>query len=314
LSLPPGRLEEHPASNGKYLGVEHMPWGDSLLLVSSGFNTPKIETEILLFQQHKKVEFRYNIQKSYTNNKEGVYIAFPVAASSPHFAYSAQQGWLDPAKDLMKGASLEWFNVQYWMAAHDGNAVVGIVPVDTPLASFGDIFRGKWPGEFQPKSSTLFSYAMNNYWHTNYRAGQEGNFQFRYVLTSKEQLDGGAFTHLGMEEMRPVEVNYVVDQDKPGNPPRPLPPEGKGFLTTEGDGVALLTWKAAEDGKGSILRFVETAGKPIQASVQFPGAQLASAQLCSGVEENRETLPVANNSLPLSLKPFEVVTVRIALK
>ncbi|MFL6462947.1 MAG: polysaccharide lyase family protein [Bryobacteraceae bacterium] len=313
-TLPPGHLEEHGASNGKYLGVEHLPWGDSLRLVSSGVHTPKIKTEILLFKQHKKVEFHYSIQKSYTNNKEGVYIAFPLGSSSPRFAYSAQQGWLDPAKDLMKGASLEWFNIQYWMAAHDDNAAVGIVPVDTPLASFGDIFRGRWLGDFQPKSSAIFSYAMNNYWHTNYRAGQGGDFQFRYVLTSKDQLDGGALTRLGMEEMRPVEVNYVVDQDKAGNPPRPLPPEGKGFLTTEGGDITLLTWKAAEDGKGSILRFVETAGKQTKTSVRFPTAQLISAQLCSGVEENREALPVENNSLPLSLKPFEVVTVRVAMK
>ena len=314
LTLPPGHLEEHPASSGKYIGVERMPWGESLRLVSSGVNTPKIETEILLFKQHKKVEFRYRIQKSYTNDKEGVYIAFPVAASSPHFAYSAQQGWLDPAKDLMKGASLEWFNIQYWMAAHDNSAAVGIVPVDTPLASLGDIFRGSWPGEFQPKSSTLFSYAMNNYWHTNYRAGQGGDFQFRYVLASKDRLDGGALTHLGMEEMRPVEVNYVVGQDKVGNPPRPLPPGGKSFLATEGEGVSLLTWKAAEDGKGSILRFVETAGKQATMSVRFPTAQLASAQLCSGVEENQGNLPVESNSLSLSLQPFEVVTVRVLLK
>jgi alpha-mannosidase len=214
----------------------------------------------------------------------------------------------------MKGASLEWFNIQYWMAAHDDHVAVSIVPVDTPLAGFGDIFRGRWPGSFQPKSSTLFSYAMNNYWHTNYRAGQGGDFQFRYVLTSKDQLDGGALTHLGMEEMRPVEVNYVVGQDKAGNPSRPLPPEGKGFLTTEGGDVTLLTWKAAEDGKGSILRFVETTGKQTKTLVRFPAAQLASAQLCSGVEENREALPVENNSLPLSLKPFEVVTIRVAMK
>jgi len=291
-----------------------MPWGDSLRLVSSGVNTLQIETEILLFKQHKKIEFRYHIQKNYTNNKEGVYFAFPLALSSPHFAYSAQQGWFDPSKDLMKGASLEWFNIQYWMAAYDSQAAVGIVPLDTPLASFGDIFRGSWPGDFQPKSSTLFSYAMNNYWHTNYRAGQGGSFHFRYVLTSADRLDGGALTHLGMEEMRPVEVNDVVDQDKPGNPPRPLPPEGKSFLTTEGERVTLLTWKAAEDGKGSILRFAETTGKQTKVSVRFPATQLASAQLCSGVEENREALPVGNNSLPLSLRPFEVVTVRIALK
>jgi alpha-mannosidase len=154
---------------------------------------------------------------------------------------------------------------------------------------------------------------MNNYWHTNYRAGQSGEFQFRFVLTSAAQLDGGALTHLGIEEMRPLEVNYVVDQDKVGNPPRPLPPSGKGFLTTESDRVALLTWKAAENGNGSILRFVETAGKPAKTVLRFPGAQVASANIVSGVEEDRAALAFTDNAVPLSLTPFEVLTIRVKL-
>ena len=78
----------------------------------------------------------------------------------------------------------------------DNFATVGIVPLDAPLASFGDINRGAWPGEFRPKSATLFSYAMNNYWHTNYRAAQGGDFTFRYVLTSEAKLDPAFLTRL----------------------------------------------------------------------------------------------------------------------
>ena len=129
----------------------------------------------------------------------------------------------------MKGGSLEWFNVQQWMAVGDPNLVVGIVPVDTPLASFGDINRGKWPGEFKAATGTIFSYAMNNYWHTNYRAGQSGDFVFRYAVTSGPRLDGSGLTHLGFDEMRPAEVNYVVSQDKAGNPARPLAADGHEF-------------------------------------------------------------------------------------
>jgi hypothetical protein len=101
----------------------------------------------------------------------------------PRFTYTTQQGWVDPANDLFQGASLEWFIIQKWMAALDSHLAVGIVPVDASLASFGDINREEWPGEFAPKTSTMFSYVMNNYWDTNYRAGQGGAFTFRYVLT-----------------------------------------------------------------------------------------------------------------------------------
>ncbi len=155
-ALPPGKLAIHTASQGKFLGVEKMPWGQSILLTSSSLNTPEIQTEILLFNDEKKIEFRYHVHKDFTTAKEGVYFAFPVAASSPEFSFANQQGWVDPGHDLMKGGSLEWFNVQQWMAVHDRNLAVGIVPLDASLASFGDINRGKWPGEFHPKTATIF--------------------------------------------------------------------------------------------------------------------------------------------------------------
>ena len=118
-SLPPGELTVHPSSNGKLLGVEEMPWGESIRATSSDVNTPEVETEILLFNEQKKIEFRYRVHKDYTNAKEAVYFAFPIALSSPGFAYATQQGWVDPAHDILKGGSLEWFNVQQWMAVHD---------------------------------------------------------------------------------------------------------------------------------------------------------------------------------------------------
>ena len=203
--------------------------GTSILLKSSAANTPSIETEILLFDTEKKIDFRYRVHKTYTTAKEGVYFAFPVASANPSFAYAPQLGWLDPSHDLMKGASLEWFNIQHWMAVSDSTFSLGVVPLDAPLANFGDINRGKWPETFQPATGTLFSYVMNNYWGTNYRAGQSGDFTFRYAITSAPKLDGAALTHLAMDEMRPVELDYVVSQDKAGTLRAHCPPLARAF-------------------------------------------------------------------------------------
>jgi hypothetical protein len=310
-TLPPGELTIHPSAGGRLLGVEHVPWGESIRTLSSDMNTSSIEAEILLFNQEKKIEFRYTVHKQYTTRKEAAYFAFPVAVDNPKFTYATQQAWVDPSHDIMKGGSLEWFNVQHWMAAHDSGLSVGIVPVDASLASFGDINRGKWPGRLEPKTGTIFSYAMNNYWHTNYRAGQGGDFAFRYAITSSATLDGGALTKLGIEEMRPVELDYVVGQDKVGNPSRPLPPDGLGFLEKTSDDVALVTWKRAEDSKGMILRIAEISGKLQKSVLHFLHLDVASAFLCSGVEEDLENLPVQNSSVMLSFQPFEVVTIRV---
>jgi alpha-mannosidase len=167
---------------------------------------------------------------------------------------------------------------------------VAIVPLDAPLASFGDISRGDWPGEFRPKSATLFSYAMNNYSHTSYRAARGGEFTFRYVLTSGATVDPAALSRLALESMRPPEVNHVVGQGKPGNPERPLPPDGASFLATDQPNVVM--WKRAEDGNGAVIRLRETSGKAIAVHIRLPHDRIQSASLCNAVEDDLRPLPI----------------------
>jgi alpha-mannosidase len=311
--LPLAKLTIHPSISGQYLGAVKTPWGYSIRLRSSDVNTPAIDLEILLYDSEKKIEFRYKVQKDYTTNKEAVYFAFPVATASPQFAYATQQGWVDPAKDMLKGASLEWFSIQKWMAAVDPHFTVGIVPVDASLASFGDINRGKWPGEFSPASSTIFSYAMNNYWFTNYRAGQGGNFTFRYVLTSADHFDPTALTRVGLESMEQPQLDQVIghNRDKVGNPDKPLPAEGASFLGIDASNIALVTWKLAEDGNGTILRLQETAGRSADATLSFPHTSIYSADLCNAVEDKLQDLKVSRNQVKLIFHPHEVLTIRL---
>lgn len=310
-TLPSAELTIHPAAHGEYLGSRKTPWGYSIKLRSSDVNTPAINLEILLYNRQKRIEFRYTVEKTYTTAKEGVYFAFPTSAQSPRFAYSTQQGWVDPARDLLKGASLEWFSIQKWMAVYDSTMTVGIVPVDASLASFGDINRGQWPTEFHPRSATLFSYAMNNYWHTNYRAGQGGTFTFRYVMTSGQHFDPAALSRTGWETMEAPPVDVVANNDKVGNPNEPLPGEQASFLNIDSANVVLTTWKRAEDGNGTILRLKEIAGKDEEAVVELPHASIRSSQLCNAVEDNLHELPVTNQQLHLKFRPHQVLTVRL---
>jgi alpha-mannosidase len=310
-TLPPAHLAVDVAGKGRVVAMEKTPFGESVRMVSEAKNTPRIETEMLLFDGAKKIEFRYRVKKDAVTAKEAVYFAFPVAALRPRFAFALQQGWIDPAKDVWRGGSLEWFTVQDWMEAGEEGMHVAVIPVDAPLASFGDINRGEWPAEFRAKSATMFSYAMNNYWHTNYRAAQGGEFRFRYVVTSAAAVDAAALTRLSEESMRPAEVNHVVSQDKPGNPERPLPAEGTGFLEADAKDVVLETWKRAEDGDGSILRLRETAGRAATVRLRFPHGRVNGAELCNGVEDRVRELTVADGAVSVPVGAFEVVTVRV---
>ena len=130
-------------------------------------------------------------------------------------------------------------------------------------------------------------------------------------MTSNPSLDPVALTHLGWESARPAEVDYVVGQDKVGNPPRPLPAEGASFLEVNQPDVVLEDWKISEDGRGTILRLQETAGHGATAKLQFPRLAMKSATLCNGVEDDIRPLKVEDKWVSLAFRPNEVLTLRV---
>jgi len=305
-------LHIQPAGGGKLVSVVHTSFGTVAKLESSDVNTPRIETRIILFDTQKKIEFINQIRKEKTFSKEAVYFAFPLAMEHPRFEYEIQNGVVDPAKDMLPGAGLEWFSVQHWTAAQDGNVAAAIFPLDASLVTFGDIARGIWPREFGQRKPALFSYVMNNYWDTNYRAGQGGDFVFRYVFTSGRKLDAASLSRLGWEESTPLETDRITSQDKAINLPRPLDSKQGSFLEVNRPNVLLLTWKEAEDDQGTILRFLEIGGEAGPAEITIPLLKVESAWRCNAMEANQLALQlVGDHGFKFDIKPHQIVTVRV---
>jgi len=308
---PVPELSIHAAGGGRLLSVTQEPFGTVARLESSDVNTPRIETEIILPDGQKKIEFINRVHKTEVYTKEAVYFVFPFSMDHPQFRYEIQNGFVDPAHDQMPGAGKEWFSVQHWVAAEQGGATAALVPVDASLVTFGDIVRGTWPQEFGQRTGTIFSYVMNNYWGTNYAAGQGGDFTFRYVLTSGSSLQPAALSRLGREEMAPLEVNQITSQDKAINSPRPLDSIQGSFLHVDQPDVELVTWKMAEDGEGTILRFLEMCGKESTVDVQTPLLDVKSAWMSDLLERKQGRLATSSHGFKFSVKPFQIVTVRL---
>jgi hypothetical protein len=142
---PLPELSIRSAGNGRLISLRKETFGIVARLESSCANTPRIETEIILFNEQKKIEFINRVQKDKVYTKEGVYFVFPFNFEQPRFSYAIQNGYVDPAKDLLPGAGREWFTVQNWVAVDKDDVVCAPVPVDAPLVTIGDIARGSWP-------------------------------------------------------------------------------------------------------------------------------------------------------------------------
>ncbi len=313
-NLPPAALTVHAAANGRLLSITRAPFGLVARLESSALNTPRIDSEIILFNDEKKIEFIDRVRKRPVYAKEGVYFAFPLAMDHPQFRYELQNGYVNPARDQLPGAGKEWFSVQHWVEAQQGNASVALVPVDASLVSLGDIVRGTWPLEFGRRKGTIFSYVMNNYWFTNYRAAQGGKFTFRYVLTSDREFQPAMLSRLGWSEMTPFEVDDIIPNDKAINTPEPLNAAEDSFVSVNSPDVVLTAWKRPMNGEGSIMRFVEVAGRQGNVRVRLPLMDVEQAWQCNAMEQNQLPLSVSVHGFGFAVRPFEIVTVRIAGK
>ncbi|HLY40756.1 MAG TPA: polysaccharide lyase family protein [Terracidiphilus sp.] len=309
---PKPLLHTHPAGNGRLVSVSRTPWGWRAELESSAENTPEIHTEIRVFDGEKKIELIENLEKKPELKKEAVYFAFPFAMAHPQFQYEIQNGVVDPAKDMYPGAGHEWFSVQHWVSVQQDGVSATVMPLDASLVTLGDINRGAWPTSFGERPGNIFSYAMNNYWHTNYRAAQGGHFEFRYVITSAAETDAPALSRMAWEETTPMETDQIRSQDKALDLPRPLNGDQTSFLSVEDPNLLLDTWKPAEDGNGTILRFIDLGGQSRTVTVNVPIVSLGKVVATDAVERDQNGIvPESPHSFKIDVRPHQIITVRL---
>ena len=309
---PRPKLDVHGAGEGRLVSVERTPFGWVARLESSTINLPHITTEIRLFDHEKKIEFIEDLDKREEQKKEALYFAFPFAMSHPRFRYEIQNGVVDPAKDMYPGAGREWFSVQHWVSVEQDGMAGTVMPLDTPLMTLGDINRGEWPTEFGSRPGAIFAYAMNNYWHTNYRAAQGGKFRFRFVVTSAAQTDASELSRMGWEEETPFEEDQIRSQDKALDMPRPLDGNEGQFLEIDDPNLFFDTWKPAEDGNGTILRLIDLGGTARSAAVKLPLLTLSQVLVTDAVERNQKPLPLDGaNQFQVEIRPHGIVTLRL---
>jgi hypothetical protein len=267
---------------------------------------PKIAVEVTLYERVKRIDLAVRLDKTLTYEMEAVYVAFPFAARRPEFCLEIGGGWVRPDKDVLPGGCLDWFCVQNCVMLETGQACVNLIPVDTPLISLCDINIGKWLQRLDVTNGTVFAYAMNNYWPTNYKPGQSGKFTFRYSITSAKTMSKTQAIRHGHGAIRPPALALV-----PAPSDASLPSSGT-FCRVSAPNVILTTMKRAEDGDGLILRLREVAGKSTTCRLEMDRpARPKSASRCDAIERTLSPIPLDGPAVPVTLTPFAIETVRL---
>ena len=92
------------------------------MMISSAAHTPAIRTEIRLFDDERKIQIWNHVEKDAVEAPEGVYFAFPFAATPARIRYESLNTWIDPEKNQLPGANKEWFSAQHWVSVSSPKA------------------------------------------------------------------------------------------------------------------------------------------------------------------------------------------------
>jgi alpha-mannosidase len=153
-----------------------------------------------------------------------------------------------------------------------------------------------WRTELEP-SQTIYSYAMNNYWHTNYKADQEGAVTFRYSVRPHGGCEAGEIKKFGLEKSQPLVVAPSAENSK-----RPA----ASLLQVEPSGVIVASLKPGADKNCWIAKLYNASGRPENIKLRGAIFREGSIYLSNPSEDRLERVRG-----PLPILPFGIVTLRM---
>ncbi len=254
---------------------------------------------IELGSRKKEIRVRNEVVKPEVYEKEALYFAFPTGMERPEVYVEEPGAFTNVNSELAPGACAGWFSTNGIVVVSgypDGSRLlrrktsVFIKSWDAPLVTVGDVNRGLWPSQ-APSSGLVFSYVMNNYWHTNYKAAQEGA-TFTYSFTSFPASEK-TFAEASKFLSKGVPVGSQV------NGPR---------LEVKGN-VVCTTFKKLKSGDGLLLRLLEVDGRG--ASVEISAEGSWEFYDASATEEIGQKLGEGNQvELYVAPRSFRAVAIR----
>lgn len=242
-------VQIHPSSDG--------PIWKSVIAEAQLDGSERVSMEIRLYHSQKQITFHYSIRKKAVSQAEAVYVAFPFAYPNARIQYEAQGGLVDPEKDQIPRTSADWQSIQNFITVHHDNGQMVLVSPQCPLVQLGDINLGKWQETATIEHPYIYSWIMNNYWYTNFRVSQEGDFRWEYTLVTTPDKENRAATRIGWGAQIPL-IARVIPAD-PGSA-RNVESSGS-LLQLNHPNLLLVDSYPSRYGEGIILHLREIKGE-----------------------------------------------------
>ncbi|MFD0469064.1 hypothetical protein ACFQ0B_12660 [Nonomuraea thailandensis] len=239
--------------------------GEKLVVELRGKGVDWIRATIELHYGVPRLDLTYQLAKQGTPAKEAVFLAFPFAAG-PATAWELTGGVGGPGVPRVPGSAEYMLPIRHWIAFEDPELTVAWATLEAPLVQLGTIHMpyAPFPPTLDQEDGTVYSWALNNIWDTNFPAQQQGETTFRYAVASEGGAQGrrlGAAVASGLTE--PFVGALITDS----------PASQETYVSVDHPDVLVtsLGW----DG----VRLQSLAAEPVEVRVSRPGHRTAEVTL-----------------------------------
>lgn len=272
------------AYNIKIRVKENGPLVNSLLVESDAEGCNSLHREVSVVAGQSYVSFNNVLDKIATTDKEGVHFGFAFDLDRPVIHVDLPWGVMEVEKDQLAEGNRNWLALQRWLNLSDNEKNVTWCSLNACAFEVGEMsanilggaFKSpEWIRKIKP-SSTIYSWALNNHWHTNFALSQDGSIKFEYrVQPAKGAYKAADANRFGMEQIRPM-IAVPVDQQFTYSPNMKLSGD---------ESVVVSMIKTIEEGKSQIVRLRSVSDNDQVVFLAWDTKKPRRVSLCKSGEE-----------------------------
>lgn len=215
-----------------------------------------VQVEVRLYNDVKRVELGYDFIRNPETDPSAIYVAMPWLLENAKLTFDVPGGVVRSGEDQIPGTSASWNTVQNFVAARNDDAQILVSGSEVPLYLLGKLLDDPYRQPRTYEKPHVFPWLMNNYWTTNFRASQEGEFKCGFVISSTQDTSNTAASQFGWSARIPLCTRVMPAATAANGNAR-----DRSFLRSGCSHVLITSCTPAASGEGILINLRETDGQ-----------------------------------------------------